>query len=51
MGKKSSVAVGCCVAALAGLSAAPAFAGEVKGPPGPFDGTPRFTPVHYGVAA
>jgi len=51
MRKKSSVAVGFCIAALAGLSAAPAFAGEVKGPPGPFDGTPQFTPVHFGVAA
>jgi hypothetical protein len=34
MHKKSLLAVATCAAALAGLSAAPAFAGEVKGPPG-----------------
>jgi len=34
MRKKSLLAVAVCAAALAGLSAAPAFAGEVKGPPG-----------------
>ena len=52
MHRKSSVAVAFCIAALAGLSAGPAFAGEVKGPPGPFtDPDPQFTPVHFGVAA
>jgi hypothetical protein len=45
MRKKSFIAVAVSVAALAGLSAGPAFAGEVKGPPGPFVGEPSFTPV------
>ena len=45
MRKKSLLAVAVCAAALAGLSTAPAFAGEVKGPPGPFVGEPSFTPV------
>jgi hypothetical protein len=46
MRQKSIFTVAVCAAALAGLSAGPAFAGEVKGPPGPFgvDG-PNFTPV------
>jgi hypothetical protein len=34
MHKKPSLAVAVCVTALAGLSAAPALAGEVQGPPG-----------------
>ena len=34
MRKKSLLAVAVCGAALAGVSAAPAFAGEVAGPPG-----------------
>jgi hypothetical protein len=34
MRKKSLLAVAVCAAALAGLSAGPASAGEVKGPPG-----------------
>jgi hypothetical protein len=34
MHKKSLLAVAVCGTALAGLSAAPAFAGEVTGPPG-----------------
>ena len=56
MHKKSLLAVAVCVTALAGLSAAPAFAGEVTGPPGtvgqvtPAPGTP--TPIKTrGVAA
>jgi hypothetical protein len=32
--KKSLLSVAACAAALAGLSAGPAFAGEVNGPPG-----------------
>jgi hypothetical protein len=52
MRKKSLLAVAICAAALAGLSAGPAFAGEVKGPPGPFTAPdPQFTPVHFGVAS
>ena len=43
MRKKSLLAVAVCAAALAGLSAAPAFAGEVKGPPGPYVGDLPFT--------
>jgi len=34
MRKKSLLAVAVCAAALAGVSAGPAFAGEVAGPPG-----------------
>jgi hypothetical protein len=34
MHRKSLLAVAVCVTALAGLSAAPAFAGEITGPPG-----------------
>ena len=34
MHKKSLLAVSACVTALAGFSAAPAFAGEITGPPG-----------------
>ena len=34
MHKKSLLAVAVCGAALAGVSAAPAFAGEITGPPG-----------------
>ena len=34
MHKKSLLAVAVCVTALAGLTAAPAFAGEITGPPG-----------------
>jgi hypothetical protein len=34
MHRKSLLAVAVCTGALAALSAAPAFAGEVKGPPG-----------------
>jgi hypothetical protein len=55
MHKKSLLGVAACVTALAGLSAAPAFAGEVTGPPGTIGvagsapGTP--TPVKSGVAA
>ena len=49
MHKKSSIAVAFCVAALTGLSAAPAFAGEVTGPPGAGGGTP--TPIKSGVAS
>jgi len=52
MRNKSSLAVAVCVTALAGLSAAPAFAGEVKGPPGPFGGNgPDFTPIHSHLAS
>jgi hypothetical protein len=40
MHKKSLLAVAVCIA---GLSAAPAFAGEVKGPPGPYVGDLPFT--------
>jgi hypothetical protein len=48
MHKKSLLAVAVCIG---GLSAAPAFAGEVQGPPGAANqpGTP--TPVQSGVAA
>jgi hypothetical protein len=48
MHKKSLLAVAVCIS---GLSAAPAFAGEVQGPPGAANqpGTP--TPVASGVAA
>jgi len=56
MHKKSLLAVLACVTALAGFSAAPAFAGEVTGPPGTIGergsapGTP--TPIKTrGVAA
>jgi hypothetical protein len=48
MSKKSLIATAACSAALAGLSAAPAFAGEVKGPPGGSGGP---TPVKSGVAS
>ena len=48
MHRKSSVAVAFCIAALAGLSAGPAFAGEIKGPPGGGGGP---TPVKSGVAS
>ena len=41
MRKKSLLAVAVSVAALAGVSAAPAFAGEITGPPGtPGEGVP-----------
>ena len=48
MRKKSLLAVAVCIG---GLSTAPAFAGEVRGPPGAANqpGTP--TPVQSGVAA
>jgi hypothetical protein len=55
MRKKSLLAVAISAAALAGLSAGPAFAGEITGPPGTVGevgsapGTP--TPVKSGVAA
>jgi len=55
MHTRSSLAVAVCVTALAGLSAAPAFAGEITGPPGTIGerfsapGTP--TPIKSGVAA
>lgn len=39
------------IAALAGLSAAPAFAGEVQGPPGAANQPGKPTPVQSGVAA
>ena len=48
MHKKSSLAVALCVAALGGLSAAPAFAGEIAGPPG---GGGKPTPIKSGVAS
>lgn len=48
MHRKSSLAVGLCIAALTGLSAAPAFAGEVAGPPG---GGGKPTPIKSGVAS
>jgi hypothetical protein len=51
MHKKPSFAVAVCVTALAGLSAAPAFAGEVQGPPGAANQPGTYTPVHFGVAA
>ena len=51
MRKKSLLAVALCAAALTGLSAGSASAGEVKGPPGPFVGEPNFTPVHFGQAS
>ncbi len=50
MRHKSLVATAICAVALGGLTTGPAFAGEVKGPPGPFVGVPDFTPVHFGVA-
>ena len=50
MRKKSLLAVSVCVTAFAGLSAAPALAGEVKGPPGQINNQ-NFTPVHDHVAA
>ena len=43
MHRKSLLAVAACAATLGGLSAAPAFAGEVKGPPGPYSGDLPFT--------
>jgi hypothetical protein len=43
MRQKSLLAVAVSAAALAGLSAGPAFAGEVKGPPGPYVGELPFT--------
>ena len=43
MPKKSTLAGAVCAIALAGLSATPAFAGEVKGPPGPYVGDLPFT--------
>jgi hypothetical protein len=48
MRKKSVLAVAVCIS---GLSAAPAFGGEVQGPPGAANqpGTP--TPIQSGVAA
>jgi hypothetical protein len=55
MKKKPLLAVAVCVTALAGLSAPPAFAGEITGPPGTIGerfsapGTP--TPIKSGVAA
>ena len=45
MRKRSLLSVVACAVALGGLSAAPALAGEVKGPPGPFAGEPEFTPA------
>ncbi len=48
MHRKSSVAVAFCIAALTGLSAGPAFAGEIKGPPG---GSGEATPVKSGIAS
>ena len=50
MRKKSWLTVATCAAALGGLSAGPALAGEVKGPPGTANNT-NFTPVHFHVAA
>jgi hypothetical protein len=51
MHKKSLLAVAVCGTALAGLSGAPAFAGEVQGPPGADNQPGTFTPVHFHVAA
>jgi hypothetical protein len=55
MHKKSLVAVATCVTAFAGFSAAPAFAGEITGPPGTvgerFSAPGKPTPVKSGVAA
>src|SRR5436305_15052795 len=51
MHKASLLAVAVCGTALAGLSAAPAFAGEVRGPPGAANQPGTYTPVHFGVAA
>jgi hypothetical protein len=48
MDRKSSVAVAFCIAALTGLSAGPAFAGEIAGPPG---GGGKPTPIKSGVAS
>jgi opacity protein-like surface antigen len=48
MHKKSLLAVAVCIG---GLSAAPAFAGEVQGPPGAANQPGTYTPVHFGVAA
>ena len=50
MRKKSLLAAAVSAAALAGLSAGPAFAGEVKGPPGtgPVEGgSQNFTGAYY----
>ena len=50
MRNKSLLAVAVCAAALAGLSAGPAFAGEVKGPPGTgpiAGGSQDFTGAYY----
>jgi len=48
MRKRSLLAAAACSAALAALSAGPAFAGEIKGPPG---GGGEPTPVKSGVAS
>jgi hypothetical protein len=48
MHTKSVLAVAVCIG---GLSAAPAFAGEVHGPPGAANQPGAYTPVHFGVAA
>lgn len=44
MSKKRLLAAAFCAAAVAGLSAGPAFAGEVTGPPGP-GGNGKPTPI------
>jgi len=48
MHKKSLLAVAVCIG---GLSTAPAYAGEVQGPPGAANQPGTYTPVHFGVAA
>ena len=50
MRKKSLLAVAVSAAALTGLGASAALAGEVKGPPGQINNQ-NFTPVHDHVAA
>jgi hypothetical protein len=47
---KSLLGVAVCTAALTGVGASAALAGEVKGPPGT-DNNTNFTPVHFHVAA
>jgi hypothetical protein len=47
---KSLLGIAVCTAALMGVGASAALAGEVKGPPNTQNNT-DFTPVHSGVAA
>jgi opacity protein-like surface antigen len=48
---RKKFAAAACAALITALTAGPALAGEVQGPPGAANQPGTYTPVHFGVAA